>query len=322
MTKLKIPQIFVKRSTRLGRKSTVVNPPPRPRPIEVLFDCEHDKRLLMANAYLLKNSHVFVKPKLKWSDRQKEKSLLKLRYDLIQSGFDRKFFRIRDLKLFYSGTEINDNEPFDSISGFLGTIDTNNDENKNWLELDTKCLLLNIQGLDTISKQCKLLDFVNVEKVDIIFSTETWFNENSSCSLFGTFKLLARNDRKKGPRGGVAILVRSTFLIHAEELCPDEFDSAVAVGLQLSGNSALLVILVYLPYPSPYEVSMNDLERFFDAAACSFRYKYPSNQYSHSLCVLGDFNLPSTGWKLMHSSSAENSSSSTYFLIMDYHPLF
>ena len=130
MTKLKIPQNFVKRSTRLGRKSTVVNPPPRPRPIEVLFDCEHDKRLLMANAYLLKNSHVFVKPKLKWSDRQKEKSLLKLRYDLIQSGFDRKFFRIRDLKLFYSGTEINDNEPFDSISGFLGTIDTNNDENK------------------------------------------------------------------------------------------------------------------------------------------------------------------------------------------------
>ena len=87
-------------------------------------------------------------------------------------------------------------------------------------------------------------------------------------------------------------------------MCPDEFDSAVAVGLQLSGNSALLVILVYLPYPSPYEVSMNDLERFFDAAACSFRYKYPSNQYSHSLCVLGDFNLPSTDWKLMHSSSA------------------
>ena len=87
-------------------------------------------------------------------------------------------------------------------------------------------------------------------------------------------------------------------------MCPDEFDSAVAVGLQLSGNSALLVILVYLPYPSPYEVSMNDLEHFFDAAACSFRYKYPSNQYSHSLCVLGDFNLPSTDWKLMYSSSA------------------
>ena len=130
MTKLKIPQNFVKRSTRLGRKSSVVSPPPRPRPIEVLFDCEHDKRLLMANAYLLKNSHVFVKPKLKWHDRQKEKLLLKLRYDLIQKGFDRKYFRIRDLKLFYAGNEINDKQPFDTIADFLGTIDTTNGENK------------------------------------------------------------------------------------------------------------------------------------------------------------------------------------------------
>ena len=59
----------------------------------------------------------------------RKKSLLKLRYDLIRAGFDRKFFRIRDLKLFYYGNEINDKEPFDSISNFLGTIDTNNDEN-------------------------------------------------------------------------------------------------------------------------------------------------------------------------------------------------
>ena len=148
------------------------------------------------------------------------------------------------------------------------------------------------------------MDFVNVEKVDIIFLTETWLDGNSSCSLFGTFKPLARNDQKKGPRGVVAMFVRSTFLIHAEELCPDEFDSAVAVGLQISGNSALLLILVCLPYSSLYEVSMNDLERFFDADACSVRYKDPSNQYSHSLCVLGDFNLPSTDRKIMHSSSA------------------
>ena len=65
MTTLKITQSYVKRSTRLGRKSAAI-PPPRPRPIEVLLDCEHDKRLLMANAYLLKNSHIFVKLKLKW----------------------------------------------------------------------------------------------------------------------------------------------------------------------------------------------------------------------------------------------------------------
>ena len=60
MTILKIPQSNIKRSARLGRKSAAI-PPPRPRPIEVLLDCEHDKRLLMANAYLLKVSHIFVK---------------------------------------------------------------------------------------------------------------------------------------------------------------------------------------------------------------------------------------------------------------------
>ena len=63
MTTFKIPQSYVKRSTRLGKKSAA-NPPPRTRPIEVLFDCEHDKRLIMANAYLLKNSHIFVKSKI------------------------------------------------------------------------------------------------------------------------------------------------------------------------------------------------------------------------------------------------------------------
>ena len=106
--------------------------------------------------------------------------------------------------------------------------------------------------------------------MDIIFLTETWLNGDLSCSLFGVFKPIARCDRKKAPRGGVAILVRSTFLIHAEELCTDQIDFAVAVGLQLSGNTALLVILVYLPYPSPYEVSINDLEHFFEIASHSF----------------------------------------------------
>ena len=74
MTTSKTPQRHVKRSTRLGRKSATI-PPPRPRPIEVLLDCDYDKGLLMANASLIENSHIFVKPKLKLSDRNEEKSL-------------------------------------------------------------------------------------------------------------------------------------------------------------------------------------------------------------------------------------------------------
>ena len=64
MKTLKTPQRYFKRSTRLGRKSADI-PPPNPRAIEVLFDCEHDKRFLMANANLKKQSYFFVNPKLK-----------------------------------------------------------------------------------------------------------------------------------------------------------------------------------------------------------------------------------------------------------------
>ena len=64
-------------NVQLDSTSSAAIPPPRPCPIEVLLDCEHDKRLLMANSYLLEISHIFVKPKLKWSDRQKKKSSLK-----------------------------------------------------------------------------------------------------------------------------------------------------------------------------------------------------------------------------------------------------
>ena len=129
MNKMKVPSSYVKRSTRLGKKSTLPESHPRPRPLEVLFDCEHDKRLLMANAHLLKGTTYFVKPKLKWADRQKEKSLLKLRYDLIQEGFEKKYFRIRDLKLFYNGSEIDDACSFDIIRSQLQSVNVTDSSN-------------------------------------------------------------------------------------------------------------------------------------------------------------------------------------------------
>ena len=69
-----------------------------------------------------------MKPKLKWSDRQKEKSLLKLRYALIQHGFDRKLFRKRDLKLFYYGVEIKNRDAFETIAAYLRTISITTEE--------------------------------------------------------------------------------------------------------------------------------------------------------------------------------------------------
>ena len=69
-----------------------------------------------------------MKPKLKWTDRPKEKSFLKLRYDLIQHGFDRKLFRIRDLKLFQNGVEIKDRDAFETVAANLRTMSITTEE--------------------------------------------------------------------------------------------------------------------------------------------------------------------------------------------------
>ena len=76
-----------------------------------------------------------------------------------------------------------------------------------------------------------------------------------SCFLIRMFQTIERSDRRNDPRGGVAILSWLTGNILTEEIDSDDFDFAAAAVIQLSGDSALLVILVYLPYPSPYEVS-------------------------------------------------------------------
>ena len=110
------------------------------------------------------------------------------------------------------------------------------------------------------------MDFVNVHNLDILLITETQWTENMSCSLFGMFKFIARNDKQNGPRGGVAILTKCNIL--AEEFNSDDFDSAAAI--QQSGDSALLISLVYLPYRSPYEVSFDVMERLKDSIFNAF----------------------------------------------------
>ena len=155
------------------------------------------------------------------------------------------------MKLFYYGVEIKDRDAFETIATNLRTIS------------------ITLRGLDTIAEQSKLLDFVNVHNLDILLITETWWTDNVSCSLFGMFKSIGGSDRQNGPRGGVAIRSRLTCKILSEEINSDDFDFAAAAAIQLPGDSALLFIFVYVPYPSPYEVSSDVMERLIDSI-CSF----------------------------------------------------
>ena len=73
----------------------------------------------MSNVTLLKGSRIFVKPKLKWADRQKEKSLLSLRHTLKERGLKRELMRIRNLQLFYDGKFLDDKLPPDQLFSSL-----------------------------------------------------------------------------------------------------------------------------------------------------------------------------------------------------------
>ena len=140
--------------------------------------------------------------------------------------------------------------------------------------------------------------------IDVLFITETWWKDHVQCTLFGCFQPVAKKNRSNGPRGGVVILSRVTCRFPAEEIELDGFDFAVVIALRLNESSIALIILVYLPFPSPYEVFVESMASLLETATFLFEQKYPSRIYSHSLCVLGDFNFPNTDWNLMNSNSS------------------
>ena len=111
--KLKIAPSRIKNLSRLGKfkpESTA-----RPRPVEIQLTSSYDRRITLSNAFLLKGTKIFVKPKLSWKDRIKEKDLLSKRYELIQLGLNRDSLSIRDLKLFHNGVHIDPGE-MDNLS--------------------------------------------------------------------------------------------------------------------------------------------------------------------------------------------------------------
>ena len=86
-------------------------------------------------------------------------------------------------------------------------------------------------------------------------------------------------DRQNGPGGGVAVLSRLTCKTLAEKITSGDFDFAAAAVIQLSGDSAILIIFVYLPSPSSYEVSVDDMEPLIDPIFDSFQPSNPEQQF-------------------------------------------
>ena len=111
---MSVCDIKTRKLVRLGHKKPGSNV--RPRPIELTLDNENEKADVMKNAYRLQGTKIFVKPKLKWKERLKERGLLKLRYEPCQNRFDKSLFRLPDLNLFFNGTRIDETSTFEDIS--------------------------------------------------------------------------------------------------------------------------------------------------------------------------------------------------------------
>ena len=106
--KLKIVPEKIKNIVRLGKGKPEASA--RPRPVEIQLASRYDRRITLSNCHLLKGTKVFAKPKLCCKDRLIEKDLLHKRFELIQLGIDRDLLRLRDLKLFHNGMQIDSPE--------------------------------------------------------------------------------------------------------------------------------------------------------------------------------------------------------------------
>ena len=100
-----LPSINIADFFRLGKHSTELT---RPRTLLVTLCSVWDRNLIFQSAHKLKNfkDKIYLSPDLTQSERKTETMILKKRRDLINSGTDRKYLKIKNNKLFNGGEEV------------------------------------------------------------------------------------------------------------------------------------------------------------------------------------------------------------------------
>ena len=106
LNQLNVTEAIINDCARVGK---FVENSPTHRKLIVRFNSVWHVRKIIANAHKLKDNpdKIFISPDLSDNDRIIEKNLLKKRWELIQSGVNRKDLKIRNLKLYQNDVEVN-----------------------------------------------------------------------------------------------------------------------------------------------------------------------------------------------------------------------
>ena len=142
-------------------------------------------QICFARSHYLKDFRfpVYIRKFLTQSDWELEKKILSKWFQMISEGKSKNGFRIRNLQLYYHGNLVNLNESL------------------NWLTTNSNCLLVNCQSINCLEKRLKLLKVAQVEKISLLFLTETWLdNQITDSEIFtgGSHTLLfhARTEKR------------------------------------------------------------------------------------------------------------------------------
>ena len=136
------------------------------------------------------------------------------------------------------------------------------------------------------NKISEFLCCISEDKPNLIFITETWWNETST-PFIGGYSLY-RRDREKTKGGGVAIYVSNK--ITSAEVVDNELNNKkeqIWCTIKVE-NKSLLVGCIY-------RANMHD--DINEANSSIIRAKQLVDSHSHSgLLICGDFNLPTINW--------------------------
>ena len=160
--------------------------------------------------------------------------------------------------------------------------------------LSLNCYYTNASSLN--KKMLELQSTVDSFDYDLVFLSETWFEEKSVTYL-NNYKVFNKNRPKissKVKGGGVAIYVRNE--LEAHEVSDTELNNEQIEIIWIALNvSKILIGCIYRPNNESCRQERNKKDKLLIKALSRAVCLVENNEYD-GLCIVGDFNMPKLEW--------------------------